>query len=115
MKRHILHKKTKKGYAELKNFGTVALSYPTSTTRRGRVIENGRICPTITCATQEIYKFIDGEFYRLSPLENWRLMGFSDEDFYKAQRAGASNNILYKQAGNSIAVPVLEAVFKEIF
>ena len=42
-------------------------------------------------------------------------MGFSDEDFDKAQGAGVSNTQLYKQAGNSIVVNVLEAVFKNLF
>lgn len=46
----------------------------------------------------------------MTPLEYWRAMGFSDEDFYKAKEV-SSNTELYKQAGNSIAVPVLEALF----
>ena len=54
------------------------------------------------------------EYYYYSPLETWRLMGFSDEDFDKASKVN-SNNQLYKQAGNSIVVQVLEAVFKEFF
>ena len=56
-------------------------------------------------------------FYRirkLTPKECWRLMGFSDEDFEKAEKVN-SNSQLYKQAGNSIVVQVLEAVFKEFF
>jgi DNA (cytosine-5)-methyltransferase 1 len=50
---------------------------------------------------------------KLTPLECWRLMGFSDEDFYKAEAVN-SNTQLYKQAGNSIVVPVLEHIFKEL-
>ncbi|HEY8390794.1 MAG TPA: DNA (cytosine-5-)-methyltransferase, partial [Clostridia bacterium] len=56
-------------------------------------------------------------FYRIrkvTPKECWRLMGFSDEDFDKAEKVN-SNSQLYKQAGNSIVVQVLEAVFKEFF
>ena len=56
-------------------------------------------------------------FYRirkLTPKDCWRLMGFSDEDFEKASKVN-SNSQLYKQAGNSIVVQVLEAVFKEFF
>jgi DNA (cytosine-5)-methyltransferase 1 len=41
-------------------------------------------------------------------------MGFSDEDFEKAEKVN-SNSQLYKQAGNSIVVQVLEAIFKEFF
>lgn len=51
---------------------------------------------------------------KLTPLECWRLMGFDDEDFYKAKEV-CSDNQLYKQAGNSIVVNVLEAIFKELF
>lgn len=50
---------------------------------------------------------------KLTPKECWRLMGFSDEDFRKAE-AVCSNSRLYMQAGNSIVVPVLEAIFKNM-
>lgn len=51
---------------------------------------------------------------KLTPLECWRLMDVSDEDFYKAQAVN-SNSQLYKQAGNSIVVSVLEAIFRNMF
>lgn len=51
---------------------------------------------------------------KLTPKECWRLMGFTDEDFEKAKAAGISNSQLYKQAGNSIVVNCLEAIFKEL-
>ena len=50
---------------------------------------------------------------KLTPLECWRLMGFDDEDFYKAEKVN-SNTQLYKQAGNSIVVNVLEAMFDNL-
>lgn len=50
---------------------------------------------------------------KLTPLECWRLMGFDDDDFYKAQNVGISNSQLYKQAGNSIVVNVLQAIFRQ--
>lgn len=46
---------------------------------------------------------------KLTPKECWRLMGFDDEDYEKASKVN-SNTQLYKQAGNSICVPVLEAI-----
>lgn len=49
---------------------------------------------------------------RLTPLECWRLMAFDDEDFYKAEAVN-SNTQLYKQAGNSIVVSVMEAIFQQ--
>lgn len=51
---------------------------------------------------------------RLTPREAFRLMGVSDADYNKACSV-ASNTSLYKQAGNSIVVPVLEAIFKKLF
>lgn len=49
-----------------------------------------------------------------TPLESWRLMGFDDEDFDKASPYLKKAD-LYKQAGNSIVVNVLMAIFKELF
>jgi DNA (cytosine-5)-methyltransferase 1 len=51
---------------------------------------------------------------KLTPKECWRLMGFSDEDYEKAAKVN-SNSQLYKQAGNSIVVDVLCAVFNNLF
>ena len=52
---------------------------------------------------------------KLTPKECWRLMGFTDEDVDNAVAIGISNAQLYKQAGNSIVVQVLEAIFKQMF
>ena len=61
-------------------------------------------------------KILEGYRVRkLTPLECWRLMSFSDEDFYKAKSVGISNSQLYKQAGNSIVVKVLEGIFENLF
>ena len=50
---------------------------------------------------------------KLTPLECWRLMGFDDEDFRKAEAVN-SNSQLYKQAGNSIVVNVLEGILRNL-
>lgn len=50
---------------------------------------------------------------KLTPKECFRLMGFSDEDFEKAKQVN-SDSQLYKQAGNSIVVDVLMAIFGEM-
>ena len=50
---------------------------------------------------------------KLTPKECFRLMGFSDEDFDSIH--GISNAQLYKMAGNSIVVNVLEEIFKSLF
>lgn len=51
---------------------------------------------------------------KLTPKECWRLMGFADEDFYKAEAVN-SNTQLYKQAGNSIVVDVIEKIYEKLF
>jgi len=50
---------------------------------------------------------------KLTPKECWRLMGFQDEDFEKAEKVN-SNTQLYKQAGNSIVVNVLIAILTNL-
>ena len=56
----------------------------------------------------------DTKIRKLTPLECWRLMGFNDEDFYKAKNSGVSDTQLYKQAGNSIVISVLEKIFDNL-
>ena len=51
---------------------------------------------------------------KLTPRETWRLMGFTDSDFDKAEKVN-SNTQLYKQAGNSIVVACLEMIFGQMF
>jgi DNA (cytosine-5)-methyltransferase 1 len=105
--------------------GVADFSYPTSKLRRGRVQGNGWICPTIT-ATQTGVRRIEMQkndksgntnyrIRKLTPKECWRLMGFTDEQFDKAQAAGISNSQLYKQAGNSIVTDVLYYIFKNLY
>lgn len=81
-----------------------------------RVVDSNGIAPTVkenhgtVTATNVNFKI-----RKLTPKECWRLMGFSDEDFQKASDTGLSNTQLYKQAGNSIVVDVLEKIFKNLF
>ena len=62
----------------------------------------------------------NGKYRFLTELECWRLFGYSDEDYYAAERANPKGNAivnrtLYRQAGNSIVVPIFEAIFEELF
>ncbi len=121
---------TKEGFIDCEIGGVADLDYPGSQTRRGRVIENGKICPTLTTknipsviefGNPDFYNFlyeIDGDIYlirirKLTPRECYRLMSFSDEDFEKAQSV-ISNTQLYKTAGNSIVCKVLEGIFNQM-
>lgn len=47
---------------------------------------------------------------KLTPRECWRLQGFPDWAFNRARQAGLSDSQLYKQAGNSVTVPVIKAI-----
>lgn len=68
---------------------------------------------TITTVQKDNYVATPCRIRKLTPKECWRLMGFDDTDFEKAQKVN-SNTQLYKQAGNSIVVNVLEAILKEL-
>lgn len=94
--------------------GIADLGYPSSKTRRGRVQGNGRICPTLT-TMGEIYR-MENEYaiYKLTTKEYWRMMDFDDADHDKAAAVN-KKNALYKQAGNSIVVNVLVAIFGQMF
>lgn len=143
---------TKDGYVECKVGGVAYLSFPSSTTRRGRVQDNGDTCPTLMAGEQDICRIesvcaideqnmnvreetfgtltTDGSspkhnnrvmeytqtqyrIRKLTPMECWRLMDFTDEDFHKAEQVN-SNTQLYKQAGNSICKNVLVAIFGQM-
>lgn len=106
---------TKKGYIECELGGVADLSYPESKTRRGRVQENGQICPTITATETGVCRIESPiRIRKLTPKECFRLMGFSDENFEAAERM-VSNSQLYKQAGNSIVVDVLYYILVELY
>lgn len=67
---------------------------------------------TITSVQKDNYVY-DYQIRKLTPRECWRLMGFSDSDFDKAEKVN-SNSQLYKQAGNSIVVDVLQAILRNL-
>lgn len=58
--------------------------------------------------------FHKGRIRRLMPIECWRLQGFSDEQFYKAQAAGLKDGHLYKLAGNAVSVPVIFVIGRKL-
>ena len=101
---------TKQGYQEATDGDGIDLSMPNSETRRGRVQKQS----IQTLTTQNNLGVVsDLRIRKLTPKECWRLMGFNDEDFDKASKVN-SNSQLYKQAGNSIVVNVLENILKNL-
>ena len=55
-----------------------------------------------------------GKVRRLMPIECWRLQGFTDEQFRKAEATGLKDAQLYKMAGNAVSVPVVSAIGRMI-
>lgn len=99
---------TKKGYLEASPGDGV---YTVTSNKRGTVSKDS----IHTLTTRQDYGVVleDLRIRKLTPKECWRLMGFEDKDFEKASKVN-SNTQLYKQAGNSIVVNVLEAILKNL-
>lgn len=98
---------TKKGYAEASVGDSVNLSHPNSKTRRGRVGEG--IANTLVTGDSQGVVTPNFRIRKLTPRECWRLQGFPDWAFDKAQEVN-SNSQLYKQAGNSVTVNVIKEI-----
>jgi DNA (cytosine-5)-methyltransferase 1 len=77
-------------------------------------LNGGEFANAITTVQKDSMIYNDLHIRKLTPRETWRLMGFDDIDFDKAS-AIHSNSTLYKQAGNSIVVNVLEHILKGLF
>lgn len=102
---------------------------PTLSTMQGggqepKIIQRGRgynqggehdIAPTLTRNSYQENNYLSDRFRirKLTPRECWRLQGFPDWAFDKAQEVN-SNSQLYKQAGNSVTVSVIAAIAKEL-
>ncbi|HHA7308635.1 TPA: DNA cytosine methyltransferase [Streptococcus pneumoniae] len=98
---------TKQGYQEAEIGDSVNLSHPNSKTRRGRV--GKQIANTLLTGESQGVVEPDFRIRKLTPRECWRLQGFPDWAFDKAQEVN-SNSPLYKQAGNSVTVNVISAI-----
>ena len=107
---------TKKGYIECELPGCADLSFPTSTTRRGRVQDNGQTSPTIT-ATETGVHYIENIYRirKLTPKECWLLMGMTFEDCQKCIDVGLSNSALYRIAGNGIVTDCIKLLFEHLY
>lgn len=68
------------------------------------------VTPIVIMLSERKGEQMEYSLRRLTPRECWRLMGFLDGDFSNAETEN-SNAQLYKQAGNSIARPVLTGIF----
>ncbi len=120
---------TKQGYSECRvGIDAVNLSVPGSKTRRGRV--GKEVANTLdTSCNQGIFVKVSDELIvyavwyekyqcyiairKLTPKECFRLQGWSDDYFEKAQFVN-SDSQLYKQAGNGVTVNVIEAIAEKL-
>ena len=120
---------TKQGYAECRvGIDNVNFSMPNSKTRRGRVGQE--IANTLdTSCNQGIFVQVSEELVvyavwyekyqcyiairKLTPKECFRLQGWTDDYFEKAQFVN-SDSQLYKQAGNGVTVNVIEAIAEKL-
>ena len=102
----------KKGYVEASVGDGIRLDHIEGTTGRGRIQK--RISPTLTTSCQSGVILQGFELRQFTPRECWRLQGFPDWAFEKAAEVN-SDSQLYKQAGNSVTVNVIEAIAKELY
>lgn len=88
-----------------------------------RVFSKRGLSPTLTTNSDSMPKVIEYRVRKLTPLECWRLNGFTDEDYWKVKKAleerfysgkDKADSQMYRLAGNSIVVPVLEEIFKQL-
>lgn len=98
---------TKKGFAEAFPGDSINISHPDSETRRGRV--GKQLANTLLTGEEQAVVENDFRIRKLTPRECWRLQGFPDWAFDRAAEVN-SNSQLYKQAGNSVTVNVIEAI-----
>ena len=102
---------TKKGYKEAHEGDSIDLGFAGSNTRRGRVFAG--VAHTVDTANTHGIVLRGGRVRRLMPRECFRLQGFS-EDQIDNILAINSDAQAYKQAGNSVTVPVIEAIGRRI-
>ena len=102
---------TKKGYAEATVGDYVNLEFPNSKTRRGRV--GKQVANTLLTSDSQGVVTEALKIRKLTPRECWRLQGFPDWAFDKAQGVNSKTQ-LYKQAGNSVTVNVIKAIAERL-
>lgn len=82
--------------------------------RQRRVYSIEGIAPTVLARTDsaKILVEVNGvlKIRKLTPLECFRLQGFSDAFYYKLKNNGLSDSQLYKQAGNAVTTTVITAI-----
>ncbi|MEJ5967130.1 DNA (cytosine-5-)-methyltransferase [Pseudoflavonifractor sp. P01024] len=107
----LIKEATKKGYKEALPGDTVDLGYAGSNTRRGRVGHDIAHTLETSCIQGIVQR--GGRIRRLMPRECLRLQGFEDAQIDKILAINSDAQV-YKQAGNSVTVNVIEAIGRRI-
>ena len=102
---------TKKGYKEAHEGDSIDLGFAGSNTRRGRVFAG--VAHTVDTANTHGIVLRGGSVRRLMPRECFRLQGFNEDQIDKILAIN-SDAQAYKQAGNSVTVPVIKAIGRRI-
>lgn len=102
---------TTQGYTEASPGDSVNISHPNSETRRGRVGKG--IANTLLTGKEQAVVTEEFQIRKLTPRECWRLQGFPDWAFDRAKEVN-SDSQLYKQAGNSVTVPVIHDIARRL-
>lgn len=100
----IMIRKNETKYQEVKPGDSVNLAFPNSKSRRGRLGKQS--VHTLLTGDQQAVVTDQYQIRKLTPRECWRLQGFPDWAFDRASQVN-SDSQLYKQAGNSVTVPVI--------
>ena len=87
------------------------MSYPNSQTRRGRV--GKQVAHTLLTSDNQAVITDHYQIRKLTPRECWRLQGFPDWTFERAAKVNSETQ-LYKQAGNSVTVPVIFDIARQL-
>ena len=98
------------------NIESVLLENYTSFTSEAKLYSINSVSPTLTAtgANSRIKILYNNDIRMLNPLECWKLMGFTKNQFDKVKNLHSSNELI-KQAGNSIVVNVLEQIFSKLY
>lgn len=107
----LIREATTRGYAEALPGDSVNISHPNSETRRGRVGKG--IANTLLTGEEQAVVTEEFQIRKLTPRECWRLQGFPDWAFDRAKEVN-SDSQLYKQAGNSVTVPVIHDIARRL-
>ena len=107
----LIKEATAQGYAQALSGDSINISHPNSETRRGRVGKG--IANTLLTGKEQAVVTEEFQIRKLTPRECWRLQGFPDWAFDRAKEVN-SDSQLYKQAGNSVTVPVIHDIARRL-